>query len=880
MPAPIEDYGLLGNTRTAALVARDGSVDWLCAPRFDSGACFAALLGTPEHGRFRIAPASRSVGVRRAYRPETLVLDTEYETSSGAVRITDCLPIVDGRCDLVRIVTGLRGHVNMDLDLAIRFDYGSVIPWVRREGRTLVATAGPDALRLHVPEGVELEPDGFHTRARFRIEAQRALPFTLSWHPAHLPASQPLDAFASVEATVRWWRRWLAGCRYEGPWREPVLRSLLTLKALIHSPTGGIVAAPTTSLPEEAHGTRNWDYRFCWLRDAAFSLYALLIGGHLDEARAWRRWLERAASGSPADLQVLYGVAGERRQPELELPWLPGYQNARPVRVGNAATEQLQLDAYGEILDALHVARSAGLEPEPHAWALERALLVCLEKRWREPDHGIWEMRSAPRHFTHSKVMAWVGFDRGVKAVERFGLQGPVARWRRLRDQVHARVCRDGFDARRGSFVQAFGSDRLDASLLLMPLVGFLPANDPRMRATTDAIERELGAGGLLQRYRSDEVADGLPAGEGVFLPCSFWLADNLALQGRSQRAHELFERLLSLRNDLGLLSEEYDPAAGRMLGNFPQAFSHVMLVNTARNLTRAEAAAEHHRAAHPVPANLAAPARAAAELPPRRILVVDVGGSHVKVLMSGQRKPRRIRSGPALTARAMVRAVLAATSDWRYDAVSIGYPGPVLDGRPLVEPNHLGEGWVGFDFESAFERPVRLVNDAAMQALGSYEGGRMLFLGLGTGLGSALIIDGVVEPMELGQLPYKKGRSFEDVVGERGRKRLGDKRWRREVAEVVDRLRQAVQAEYVVLGGGNVRRLRRLPAAARRGDNALAFGGGFRLWTGYRASNPRGAGAPPSPAIPTSSSSAAIRPRSDTTTSLPFGRASRRRRK
>ena len=572
---------------------------------------------------------------------------------------------------------------------------------------------------------------------------------------------------------------------------------------------------------------------------------------------------------------MLYGIAGERRLPELELPWLPGYENARPVRVGNAATEQLQLDVYGEILDALNVARSAGLEPELRAWDLQRALLGSLEQRWQQPDHGIWEVRGPRRHFTHSKVMAWVGFDRGVKAVERFGLVGPVKRWRRLRDRVHARVCREGFHAGRGTFVQSFDADQLDASLLLIPLVGFLPASDPRVKATTEAIARELCTDGLVLRYRSDERVDGLPAGEGAFLACSFWLADNLALQGRRDEACALFERLLSLRNDLGLLSEEYAPGAGRMLGNFPQAFSHVMLVNTARNLSRAGEPGEHHRAAEAVPAELVAGrgARTAdVAREPRGVLVVDVGGNHVKVRVTGDTRSRKLASGPKLSAEAMVEAVLRATSGWDYEAVSIGYPGPVVRGRPAAEPHNLGAGWVGFDFESAFGRPVRIVNDAVMQALGSYQGGRMLFLGLGTGLGSALIVDGVVEPLELGHLPYKKGRTFEQVVGDRGRRRLGEKRWRREVAEVVARLRDAVQAEYVVLGGGNVSRLKRLPRATRRGDNALAFAGGLRLWTGYETLG--------SPAMPTSASGSARRARSETTTSEPRGSASRKRRK
>lgn len=585
MPSLIEDYALIGNTRTAALVARNGSIDWLCLPRFDSGACFAALLGESEHGRWLLAPAAGVRRTRRSYREGTLVLETDYETEEGAVRVIDCMPLCERGAELVRVVEGVRGRVPMRMELLIRFDHGSVIPWVRRVKRGLSAVAGPDSLLLRTP--VSLESRKFRTVADFSVSAGQRVPFTLSYFPSHEQPPPVLDEIEAVAATEQWWRRWSDRCTYDGGWRDTVLRSLITLKALIHAPTGGIVAAPTTSLPEQWGGVRNWDYRFCWLRDATFTLYALLVAGYKDEAREWREWLLRAAAGRPSDLQILYGVAGERRLVELELDWLPGYEGASPVRIGNAAAQQFQLDVYGEVMDVLHVARSNGLEPDENAWRLQHALMDYLESNWERPDEGIWEVRGPRRHFTHSKVMAWVAMDRAVKGVERFGLDGPVDRWRRLRARIHEEVCRKAFDADRQTFVQSYGSKALDASVLMMPLVGFLPPGDPRMLGTVAAIERELTVDGFVLRYATSDGVDGLPPGEGAFLPCSFWLADNLSMQGRAADARALFERLIALCNDVGLISEEYDPESKRLMGNFPQAFTHVALVNTARNLSR-----------------------------------------------------------------------------------------------------------------------------------------------------------------------------------------------------------------------------------------------------------------------------------------------------
>jgi GH15 family glucan-1,4-alpha-glucosidase len=594
MPLRIEDYGLIGDTRTAALVARHGSIDWLCLPHFDSGACFAALVGESRHGCWLIAPASPVPAVRRRYRAETLILETEFENADGAVRLIDFMTPWHGEPDLIRIVEGVRGDMRMQMELIIRFDYGSIVPWVRNMEGHLRAIAGPDALSLWTT--VPTYGKDLTTRADFVVRQGERLSFLMMWHPSHTPSPEPFDTSVALDETERWWRQWCGRCAYQGPWREQVQRSLITLKALTYAPTGGIVAAPTTSLPEKIGGVRNWDYRHCWLRDATYTLYALMIGGYTAEAAAWRNWLLRAAAGDPSTLHIMYGMHGERRLPELELPWLPGYEDSRPVRIGNAAVNQLQLDVYGEVMDALHLARRAGIPPDSDAWALQRALIAHLERAWRQPDEGIWEVRGPRRHFTHSKVMAWVAFDRAVKAVERYGADGPVDRWRQLRSEVHAEVCDKGFDPRRHTFTQYYGSEDLDASLLMIPLVGFLPATDPRVIGTVVAIERELMCDGLVRRYRPKEHIDGLPPGEGAFVACTFWLADNYELQGRRDDARQLFDRLLGLCNDLGLLAEQYEPESGRQLGNFPQAFSHVMLINTARNLARDQGPAEERK--------------------------------------------------------------------------------------------------------------------------------------------------------------------------------------------------------------------------------------------------------------------------------------------
>jgi GH15 family glucan-1,4-alpha-glucosidase len=584
----IEDYGLIGDTQTAALVGLDGSIDWLCLPRFDSAACFAALLGDEQHGRWLLAPAGEVISTRRRYRDGTLVLETEFETSSGCVRVVDCMPPREREPDVVRVVQGLRGCVRMQSELVIRFDYGSVVPWVHRVDDHLEAIAGPDALSFW--SGVPTRGRGLTTVAEFDVAAGENVPFVLLWHPSHEPPTKRIDPLREVAAAESWWRAWSQRSPPEGEWAEAVQRSLITLKALTFAPTGGLVAAASTSLPELIGGVRNWDYRYCWLRDAAFTLYALLDEGYTDEAIAWRDWLLRAAAGDPSKLQAIYGVAGERRLAEYEVPWLPGYESSRPVRVGNAAYTQFQLDVYGTLMDALYAARCAGIHPEPRSWRLQRALLEFLESGWQLPDEGIWEVRGPRRHFTHSKVMAWLAFDRAVKAVERFGLEGPLDRWRELRTRIHEEVCARGFSRARNAFVQEYGSERLDASLLTLPLVGFLPPSDGRVLGTIRAIEQDLVSHGFVVRYRPEqsEDVDALPPGEGCFLLCTFWLADNYVLTGRLQEARALFERLLSVRNDLGLLAEEYDPRAGRMLGNFPQAYSHVGLVNTARNLARA----------------------------------------------------------------------------------------------------------------------------------------------------------------------------------------------------------------------------------------------------------------------------------------------------
>ena len=585
MPSPIEDYALIGDCHTAALVARDGSIDWLCFPRFDGGACFAALLGNEEHGHWMIAPAGDVRRVHRRYRDGTLVLETNYETADGEVTLIDCMPPRSRAPDLVRVVVGRRGQVRMRMHLIIRFDYGSIIPWVSRTDKGIRAVAGPDTLILRAP--VDLRNENFRTEAEFTVSEGERVPFVIMWHPSHEPEPEMIDADETIASTDEWWREWSGRCTYDGPWRAAVIRSLITLKALTYAPTGGIVAAPTTSLPEHLGGVRNWDYRYCWVRDATFTLYALLLGGYVEEACAWREWLLRAVAGEPSELNIMYGLAGERRLTEVELSWLPGYRHSAPVRIGNAACEQFQLDVYGELMDAMHLARRGGLEPDENAWWVERALTEFLESAWREPDNGIWEMRGPKRHFTHSKVMAWVAVDRMVKAVERFGLEGPVERWRSLRAKIHEEVCRKGFDRERNTFVQYYGGRELDASLLMIPLVGFLPPSDARVKGTLGAIERDLMADGFVLRYRTKPDVDALPPGEAAFLACSFWLADNLALSGRKEDAQRLFERLLSLCNDVGLLSEGYDPGNKRLLGNFPQALSHLALVNTACNLSR-----------------------------------------------------------------------------------------------------------------------------------------------------------------------------------------------------------------------------------------------------------------------------------------------------
>jgi GH15 family glucan-1,4-alpha-glucosidase len=586
--ARIEDYGLIGDLQSAALVGRDGSIDWACFPRFDSGACFAALLGTAEHGRWIVAPRTDSWEVGRRYRSRTLVLETDWETEGGAVRLIDFMPPRGTAPDIVRIVEGLRGEVEMSSELVIRFDYGSTVPWVRRIEGARIAVAGPDALCFRTPVGHRGE--NLRTIGEFTVREGDRVPFVLTWYPSNEQPPPAIDPEGALQETMDYWNEWTEQCDYDGKWCEEVHQSLIVLKALTYAPTGGIVAAPTTSLPEKIGGERNWDYRFCWMRDATLTLLAFLNAGYLEEARAWRVWLLRAAAGDPSALQIMYGVAGERRLWEFTLDWLPGYERSRPVRVGNAASEQFQLDVYGEVLDALHQGRIRDLEVSKEAWALQRRLLGFLEHAWKEPDEGIWEVRGPRRHFTHSKVMAWVAFDRGVQAVERFGRPGPVERWREIRREIHREVCERGFDAELNSFTQSYGSTRLDASLLIIPLVGFLPPDDPRMVGTVTAIERELVRDGFVYRYTPDEEArsvDGLPPGEGAFLPCTFWLADNLALQGRLDEAHSIFQGLLDLRNDLGLLAEEWEPDTRRQLGNFPQAFTHVALVNTAFNLDR-----------------------------------------------------------------------------------------------------------------------------------------------------------------------------------------------------------------------------------------------------------------------------------------------------
>jgi GH15 family glucan-1,4-alpha-glucosidase len=587
MSLPIENYALVGDCHTAALVGNDGCIDWLCLPRFDSGACFAALLGGPEHGRWLLAPAAKPRRVERRYRGDTLILETDFETEEGSVRIIDFMPLSDHRWDIVRIVEGLSGRVSLRMELVVRFDYGSIVPWVRRAGDILLLTAGPDTLELAA--SVAVAGENLKSVAEFYVSAGERQSFVLNYRPSHVDTRPAIDADRALIDTESLWQEWSGRCTYRGQWRHSVLRSLITLKALTYKPTGGLIAAPTTSLPEWPGGMRNWDYRYCWLRDATFTLNALLLAGYDDEASAWREWLLRAVAGSPDDLQILYGVTGVRRLDEYEVAWLPGYEKSVPVRLGNAAAKQFQLDVYGEVMDTLHLARVAGLPPEPEAWKVQVALLKFLESHWERPDDGLWEVRGPRRHFTHSKIMAWVAFDRAIKDAEQDGLEGPIERWRQLRDAIHRQVCEDGFDSKENTFVQSYDSTHLDASLLLIPQVGFLPADDSRVVGTIAAIERRLVVDGLVLRYSTTTDVDALPPGEGTFLPCSFWLADSYLLTGRRQESEALFERLLSLSNDVGLFAEEYGARAKRMLGNFPQALTHMALVNTARLLSMPE---------------------------------------------------------------------------------------------------------------------------------------------------------------------------------------------------------------------------------------------------------------------------------------------------
>jgi GH15 family glucan-1,4-alpha-glucosidase len=599
MAGRIEDYALIGDCETAALVGRNGSIDWLCWPRFDSDACFAALLGTPANGRWIIAPRDERARITRRYRPNTLILETRFETADGAATLIDFMPLRDRQSDVIRLVVGERGAVAMRVELVIRFGFGAIVPWVTRlDDGGLRAIAGPDMLVLHTP--VALHGEGLKTVGEFVITAGHRLPFILSYAPSHLEPPVPPNPAAALAATEKFWGEWGSRCHAGDFWPEAITRSLLTLKALTYAPTGGIIAAPTTSLPEQFGGPRNWDYRYCWLRDATLTLLALMNAGYYEEAHAWREWLLRAVAGSPDQMQIMYGIAGERRLTEWELPWLAGYENSRPVRVGNAAHGQLQLDVYGEVMDALHVARRGALAGSASGWALQRELVNHLEKIWRQPDEGIWEVRGPRCHFTHSKVMAWVAFDRAIKGVEQFGLRGPVDHWRKLRAEIKADVCAHGFNRELNSFVQCYGGKELDASLLLLPCMGFLPPDDPKVHGTIAAIERNLMADGLLRRYDTYRSDDGLPPGEGAFLACSFWLVDAYVMLGRLDDARHLFERLMSLRNDVGLMSEQYDPASARLAGNFPQAFSHVALVNSAFNLSRARKPAEQRAESAP----------------------------------------------------------------------------------------------------------------------------------------------------------------------------------------------------------------------------------------------------------------------------------------
>ena len=584
MASRIEDYALIGDCQTAALVSLEGSIDWLCLPRFDSGACFAALIGTEDNGRWQICPSVPFKTSQRRYRRDTLILETEFEAEHGTARIIDFMPLRRGAPELVRVVQGRRGYVPMRMDLKLRFDYGSIVPWVRAMKRGIRATAGPDS--VHVRADVELQGKDLSTVADFSVKKGQSVAFAMTWAETHRGHPGERDWRESLAHTEKWWKAWSRRCSYQGEWREAVMRSLITLKALTYVPTGGIIAAPTTSLPEHIGGRRNWDYRFCWLRDATYALYALIVGGYHEEARAWREWLVRAVAGTPSEIQIMYGLGGERRLTELDVSWLAGYQGSKPVRIGNAAHQQFQLDVYGEIMSVMLLAERSGLHDGDGTWRVQSALMEFLESGWRHPDHGIWEVRGPQRHFTHSKVMAWVAMDRAVAAVESLGKPGDAEKWRACRDEIRQEVWLHGFDRRMNSFVQYYGSKEVDASLLMLPLVGFVDARDPAMLGTVKRIEKQLLDHGLIRRYRESASVDGLAPGDGSFLLCSFWYADTLVLQGRKAEAKRLFERLLRLRNDVGLLPEEYDPVQRRFLGNFPQAFSHVGLINTAHRLS------------------------------------------------------------------------------------------------------------------------------------------------------------------------------------------------------------------------------------------------------------------------------------------------------
>lgn len=597
MTSRIEDYALIGNLRTAALINREGDMEWLCLPRFDSGACFASLVGDHDNGHWQIRPVGEIMAVERRYRGETLVLETRFETETGTASLIDFMPLPgadEETARIVRIVVGHSGRVAMRMTAAFRFSYGRVVPWVRRRDHGIRAVAGPNAVRLEAP--TELRGEDMTTVSDFTVAAGERAAFTLTWYTAYRAEPASIDPEAALDQTEHWWRQWSGRCDMQGEWREPVVRSLITLKALTDAETGGIVAAPTSSLPEQIGGGRNWDYRYTWLRDASFALYALLLSGYTEETVAWRGWLMRAVAGDPERLQIMYGLAGERYLPEYELDWLSGYENSRPVRCGNGAYGQRQLDVYGEVMDSLHFGRKHDIAPDDHAWQLQKQLVGFLENHWRDKGSGLWEVRGAAQHYVHSKFMAWVAFDRAVKGVEDFDLDGDVARWRELRDAVHDEVCTHGFSEARNSFTQTYETTDVDAALLLMPIVGFLPADDPRVLGTIEAVQADLmDDEGFVRRYTSD---DSLGGSEGAFLLCSFWLADSLTLAGREAEARRLFEKLLSIRNDVGLLAEEYDPQARRHLGNFPQAFSHIGLINTAYNLVR-DTGPARHRARH-----------------------------------------------------------------------------------------------------------------------------------------------------------------------------------------------------------------------------------------------------------------------------------------